>query len=291
MSSVSSNYFLWSDFCPLICLQTRYSIEAVHKVFQTNDKPLLVSCDDLNDYVCKYRFVERQFNELLAWAFMKEWGIPVPDASLVTVKPEHLTSDALRQGARLGFFERPAFGSFYWQYAREVDNSLTALGANRNDVIKIQNRIDLLQIALFDLWLANEDRNGNNYNLLLVPVRSGKFYIHAIDHAACFNSGNVGQYPLSPLTEEDSVLSTDVCRMLYANSPATKRDAEIVLDSFNRKVTLCMKALPKIMNFVPPSWTINTAERQQWLIQNLSDKAWLKQTEDHYRHYLQVTLG
>ncbi|WP_420147440.1 HipA family kinase [Spirosoma sp.] len=271
-------------------MQTHQSIEAIHKVFQTNDRPVLATCEDLNDYVCKYRYVERQFNELLAWAFLKEWGIPVPDASLVTVKPEHVTAEALREGARLAFFERPVFGSIYLQHAREVDNSLTALGANRNDVLKIQNRVDLLRIALFDLWTANEDRNGNNYNLLLVPIQSGKFFIHAIDHAACFNSSNVGQYTLSPLTEEDSVLSTDFCRLLYANSTVLKRDGEIVLSSFRQKVALCAKALPKIVNFVPPLWSIDTAERHQWLIENLFDDTWLSQAEADFRHYLQLLL-
>ena len=230
------------------------------------------------------------FNELLGWAFLKEWGIPVPDACLVNIKRSDISNDASREGARFSFFERPAIGSFYFQYAREVDNSLTALGANLGDVRKIQNRVDLLKIALFDLWMANEDRNGNNYNLLLVPEQAGKFFIHAIDQSACFNSGNVGHYPLSPLTEEDSVLSTDVCRLLYANSTALKRDGEIVLSSFRQKVALCEKAMPKILNFAPPLWGIDTLGRQKWLTQNLFNKVWLSKAESGFRDYLQLLL-
>lgn len=275
----------------LFSLQTRHSIEAVHKLFGTNDRPILVSCDDLNDYVCKYRYVERQFNELLAWNFLTIWGIPVPQACLVSVRPEDITEQALQQGARLAFFDRPAFGSLYLPFAREIDNSLTALGANRTDVLKIKNRVDLLKIALFDLWMANEDRNGNNYNLLLVPIQSGKFYIHAIDHAACFNSGNAGQYPLTPLTQEDSVLSTDVCRLLYAHSAVGERESELVLASFRQLITRCRNALPQILALVPQSWGINVDDRQSWLIQNLFSEPWLNQTEADFREYVQLFLA
>lgn len=253
----------------------------------TNDRPVLVSCDDYNDYLCKYRYVERQFNELLAWGFLKEWGVPVPNACLVTIRPDHISAEALQAGARLAFFDRPVFGSLYSQHSREVDNSLTALGNNQADVRRIRNRTDLLRIALFDLWMANEDRNGNNYNLLVVPVERGKLFIHAIDQAACFNSGHAGQYALLPLTEDDSVLSTDFCRTLYANSPAFKIDGEIVLASFRQKVALCAESLPKILNFVPPNWGVDLAVRQRWLLENLFAAPWLKQTEELFREYMQ----
>ncbi|XWW46644.1 hypothetical protein JYG30_04055 [Fibrella sp. USSR17] len=268
-------------------MQQRHSIEAIHKVIMTNDRPVLVSCDDFNDYLCKYKHPERQFNELLAWGFLKEWGIPVPDACLVNIKPEHISDEALRAGARHAFFERPVFGSLYSQYSREVDNSLTALRNSPKDIHKVKNRIDLLRIALFDLWMTNEDRNGNNYNLLLVPVEPSKLFIHAIDQAACFNSGNAGQYPLSPLTEDDSVLSTDFCQTLYANSPAFEDDSQIVLAEFRQKIGLCNKSLPKILTFVPSSWGINIVERQRWLLENLFDDSWLRQTEEQFREYIQ----
>ncbi|AQG81572.1 hypothetical protein AWR27_21015 [Spirosoma montaniterrae] len=248
---------------------------------------MLVSCSDLNDYVCKYRYPSRLFNELLAWCFLKEWNIPVPEACFISVRSEHITAEAMQAGGRLAYFERPVIGSLYYQHGREIDNSLTALGNNSNDLRKIQNRVDLLKIALFDLWMTNEDRNGNNYNLLLIPIKSGKFYLHAIDHASCFNSGNVGQYSLSGLTAEDSVLSTDICRLLYANSTVKKRDSEIVLELFRQNVAACKKRLPKFLKFVPLSWGINTTECESWLIDNLFADDWLKSVESDFRHYLQ----
>ncbi len=271
-------------------MQTYHSIEAVHKVFGTNDSPVLVTCNDLNDYVCKYRYPYRLFNELLAYCFLKEWDIPVPEACLVNIRPDHLTDEVRRAGGRFAFFERPVIGSLYYPYAREIDNSLTALGNNRNDLLKIQNRVDLLKIALFDMWMTNEDRNGNNYNLLLVPAQSGKFYIHAIDHSACFNSGNVGQYTPSPLTVDDSVLSTDICRLLYANSTVLKRDCEVILSSFEQKVALCKNRLPKIMNFVPPLWGLDVAQHMPWFADNLFHEDWLKKVQSDFRHYLQERL-
>ncbi|MBU1820766.1 MAG: hypothetical protein KKG00_04535 [Bacteroidetes bacterium] len=261
-------------------MYSHHSIEAIEKVFQTQERPVLVSCEDFRDYVCKYRFVDRQLKELIAWAFLNKWGVSVPEACLISVRRDHVSDVALGVGARYDYFERPVFGSLY----------LPSVEINNLTYAKPHNRIDLLTIALFDLWLANEDRNHNNYNLLLVPQPNGKKIIYPIDHGSCFNSSRIGTDKLEVLTEDNSLISTDFCKKVYANSNVVARDCEIVLASFRKNVRLCKKSLPEIMNFVPPAWRINAQEVQSWLDENLFTERWLNLTESTFREYVQLYL-
>lgn len=53
------------------------TIEEVHRIFDTQGStPLLVTCNDLNDWVCKYdKFPKYLFNELIASEFAKLFEI------------------------------------------------------------------------------------------------------------------------------------------------------------------------------------------------------------------------
>jgi hypothetical protein len=50
-----------------------------------------------------------------------------------------------------------------------------------NERKNLRNSMDLFWIAVFDIWIANEDRNANNYNLLMVEANED-FSIIPIDH-------------------------------------------------------------------------------------------------------------
>ena len=68
------------------------TIQEIHKVYDTRgSSPILVTCDDFNNWVCKYDHSSKKlFNELIASEFAKIWGINVPETSLIQVKIEHL---------------------------------------------------------------------------------------------------------------------------------------------------------------------------------------------------------
>lgn len=50
-----------------------YTIQKVHTIFETGgSSPLLVTCNDYNEWVCKYdKFSNYLFNELIASEFAK----------------------------------------------------------------------------------------------------------------------------------------------------------------------------------------------------------------------------
>ena len=88
-------------------MKVLYTIEEVHRIFNTaGSSPLLVTCDDFNDWVCKYdRFPKYLFNELIASEFAKIWNINTPETALITVKSEHIPFDKFPQ-LQPAYFEK-----------------------------------------------------------------------------------------------------------------------------------------------------------------------------------------
>ena len=91
-------------------MKVLHTIEEVHKVFDTQgSSPLLVTCEDFRDWVCKYdRFPKYLFNELIASEFAKLCDIKTPETSFIKVKPEHVPTDKFPPASNLlrtlGFF-------------------------------------------------------------------------------------------------------------------------------------------------------------------------------------------
>jgi hypothetical protein len=83
-----------------------------------------------------------------------------PEFAFVNVKENHVTETPYP----FHYFSRSCFGSLYYKEYKEVDHILAGMSVSRMNLE--QFRETFLKIALFDIWLSNEDRNGNNYNLL-----------------------------------------------------------------------------------------------------------------------------
>jgi len=72
---------------------------------------------------------------------------------------------------------------------------------------KILNPNDILKIALFDLWVENEDRRPTNNNILLSPSNKG-FVLNPIDHAFTFSTLGFSELTYSTVnfSDNDSIL-------------------------------------------------------------------------------------
>lgn len=81
------------------------SIQTIHQVIDTGDKPVLVTCNDLNDYVCKHnrtgRVAVKLFSELLCNNLLKALGVKTPPFEFVSVLEEHTLIQADCQPAFL----------------------------------------------------------------------------------------------------------------------------------------------------------------------------------------------
>ncbi len=230
-----------------------HSITEIKKehCYDTNgSRPVRVFCNDLNYYVCKYRtgagFPFLLFNEYIAARFLQFWNLPVPDFAFVLVNREHLGQTLLPYH----FFDLPAFGSRFMGNFKEVDKFFLETSYIRKD--NSSGRISFLKIALFDLWLCNEDRHYDNFNLLY-NFKNDLFV--PIDHAFCFNSSNLARDPYL-ISDNISILSTPFLNRFFDRNLQTKAD-ELrlkIIKEFYSNVGTCYEKIDEILNELPSAW-------------------------------------
>lgn len=177
-----------------------YSIKSIEKTYNTGEEPVLVSCNDHNSYICKYTRYSGSANklvcELLGTIFAKDWQLNTPDVAMVKVKSEHVPYNM--SGA---YFSKPILGSLQQQNVVDITSATIPLITPTEKLCQ-----QLLHIALFDIWISNEDRNANNANLMYDIANDN---IIAIDYGCSFNTATF-DFPLSLLTESESILCSDL---------------------------------------------------------------------------------
>ena len=264
-----------------------YTIEEVHKIFNTSgSSPLLVTCDDFKDWVCKYdKSPKHLFNELLASEFAKLWNIRTPETALIIVKDEHIPFDKFPQ-LQPAYFKKECFGSLYLKNTKEIDLSFIPLFREKSFRNKIQQKSDFLKIALFDIWLANEDRNHNNFNLLLHYSSNNTTFFYAIDHVNIFNSSFL-VYGIADLTEDDTIIKTELAKLLFGNVRKLTEIVDKLVESFYLCTIECENNLELIFDLIPNSWLIDKAEIKTKMLKHLFSDEWKKQCEVNFRTFIQ----
>lgn len=252
------------------------------------NKPVIVLTNDIEYYICKYNRIStvayRLYKEYMGAVFATRFGLSVPEIALVQVAQENLTDDL---GISKKHFTQPCFGSKQLTGCSEVDkHSIVQLGkaTNRN-----QLRNDLLRISFFDIWIANEDRSHNNYNLLFT-VENGLYHLYVIDHEACFNHGEFPEAALTPISFEESLIYSDLYTALFSGRRFLK---SIKMDGLKENYYLCMqrcrKDLPEILSDVPSKWNINISGETQKLETYLLTDEWFNEAWNNFIQFLQLT--
>jgi hypothetical protein len=260
------------------------SISAIEKILPSSgSNPVVVFCDDLNYYASKYGKPHDLFNEHIGASFARIWEIPVPNSALIYVNLDHIPAPLPQKP-----FSIPCFGSFYLEYAKDVNDYLLTWKNNPYELNKIINPADLLKIGLFDIWLSNEDRNHNNSNLLIQPLDKGYQFV-AIDHVNLFNSNSLEQ-GMYQLNEYESIICTDFVKMLFKRGQRLTEIANVLVQNFYIYVRKCLKDLPKILKQVPAAWNIDLVSKGTLMKNQLGDKVWLEQTVQSFRLFLEQQL-
>src|SRR5690606_37347648 len=130
-----------------ILMQRLQTIEEVHKIFLTSgSSPILVTCDDFRDWVCKYdKSPMNLFNELLATKFAEIWGIKTPEIAFIKVKKEHVPQDKFPK-VPTHLFDKDCFGSLYLESSKEIDYSIIPLFKEQGFRDKLKDKEDFLKI-------------------------------------------------------------------------------------------------------------------------------------------------
>ena len=262
-----------------------HSIQRIQKVYDTGDKPVLVECNDLNAYVCKHNRGQnpatKLFAEWISYALLKELGVALAPKALVEIKEEHITPSGNCQPA---FFKNiPLFATLH------LDEALEWSQFKLKEQKLILNKRDILTIAFFDLWMANEDRHWNNFNLLTNPIEKG-FEIIPIDHAACLNSlGFNEQNELFGLSHNETIIDTEEFRTLVKPMLKSMKDTNDFIES----VYLCMPDLEKIYDeqviAMPSEWNIPESYSEA-LKANIFHKEWLSVTKSQFLSFIKSSL-
>lgn len=263
------------------------SISNIVKVMETGENPVVVQCDDLEFYVCKHNHGESQsyklFMEWICYHLMQQLNIKMAPFALVKIKPDHVIPSKICQPRYFG--DNPTFATRQLKGSIEI-NQLTDLKPMRNSII---NKSILLDIGFVDIWLANEDRNWNNFNLLINATQGG-YNIIPIDHEKCANSRGFGEErPLYLISDSESIITTEQFKTIGKSVVKNLNEAS----SYSNLLYLRVKELEvyydQIVLTIPTEWQISK-EYIELLKNNLFDENWLNETKTHFLTLLKVSL-
>lgn len=260
-------------------------------VIETSGRPLMVEASDLKTYLCKHTRNQKAnllFNELLANSFLQLWSLSSPEMVLLNIKREHITVEILSGWIQYANFKKPCLGFEYLQFAHTLSEMDMGIKSNQAAKQKIINKNDLLRIVLFDIWLANEDRSPNNFNLLLNPESQG-YRIIPIDHEYIFNS-NSPEKDLYPLNEGDSLISTNFFLSLFPkqNRKNIVKLAQQIIEEFKENLVICHENVEQILDNIPDEWNIDVDARRGQLTQIFSSN-WHSKSIDTFNSFIQLT--
>lgn len=183
------------------------------------------------------------------------------------------------------YFDTTCFGSKFNRNYPEV----TKLDENIPSVSlkKFPYKDELFKIGLFDLWVSNEDRNHNNYNLL-IDVENDRRFV-PIDHEAIFNTIDFN-HPIYEITEEESLINTDLVRNFIRSSTINHSFCEEYRNYFYFCTDKCKQNLDKIYHDIPDDWSINKVSLTEKMDQLFSE-AWIKAIFQKFLLLVQYNLN
>jgi hypothetical protein len=265
------------------------NLTTIHRpdfVYQTGGQPLLVTCDDFQSWVCKHsRDSSKLVNELLGSYFASLWNLRTPEISLISVPQEHIPP-----GLPEINFNKPCFGSRYIKTSKEIDDSTLCLFQDKAFRKKIKNKTDFLMIALFDVWLSNEDRNHNNSNLLIDLTSNNETFFTVFDHDAIFNT-NALHRGIYQINDFDSIIYTKLANLLFKKDQRLVKIVDNLINNFYLCVARCEHNLHDIVALIPPEWAVDKVQLEQLLRDNLFSEAWLHECENNFRTLIQANIN
>lgn len=250
-------------------ISNTYSVKCIEKQYGTGDLPVLVYCTDNKSYICKYmRSSSSAYKlacELLGASFAKEWNINTPNLSFVYINNKHWA-----------YINTPHFIGAPCIGYEVIENVVDVTPFSVHDIdVNCDLLKQLLLIALFDFWIANEDRTCNNANLLFDVVNKK---IISIDYGGIFNTATF-DYDLMQLTSTDSILCADIFRRICSKmQPSKIIEYALGLRPFYDKcIRNCKKRCNVIVNDIPCEWKVPADSVNRQVDYILTD-SWVEQT-------------
>ena len=228
-------------------ITTLSTIKEIKTQYPTGDLPVLVSCDDHNDYICKYmRFDSSAYklaSELIGAQLADYWNINSPKFCFVSIKQEHwktINTPHNHFAPAIGFLKN--------------NSAIDITDTNYEIVAQTQNLFEqLVLIAIFDFWVANEDRTLNNANMLY-DVNNQQLI--SIDYGGIFNT-NSFENPMELLSEFDSILYAKIATHIYSGFNFKSQTLQIAKHKFYNNVANSRQIVDFCKKNIPPQWNIS----------------------------------
>lgn len=256
-----------------------HSIKTVEKQYSTGEEPLLVICSDLHEYVCKYARTSgaayKLASELIGACLAQRWGLKTPPTSFVKILPSHWM--------KAGLSGTLAFGSM------KLDSVIDISPATVSSIEpSCCNMKELLSIALFDFWVANEDRNANNANLMY-DLEKGD--IIPIDYGCIFNTAMYDS-PLSQLTITDTILDSGLFHHLKKafSKPQIEDLAQSVKPCFRQIIDNKKQITDTLTEVLPVQWRV-PGEVVESKLQQLFSPKWYSDVWENFMECLEDNMN
>ena len=265
-----------------MAIQTLYSAKRIEQQFHTGEEPVMVMCSDVNIYVCKYmRSSATAYKlacELIGAKLAKAWQLTTPDIALVNIRPAHWEGINISHS-----LSAPSIGFRWLDGVVDITPSTYAKVPAKTEMLA-----QLMKIALFDFWVANEDRNANNANLMYDVARE---QLVSIDYGCIFNTATF-DYPLSQLTSTDTILWSDLFHHL---AQAVDRQTVLAMaDRLKADYSECLSqisiTITEILNEMPKEWNIPSETLKEKLNQ-LSGEQWTAAVWQNFMDCLNENIG
>lgn len=229
-------------------METRKVISIIEQIHTEGHSPYRVIADDYDEYILKIPNNSADIisiqKEIICSELLKVWGLETPKTCFLTIDSE------LKQELNKTVIGNLFFGSYFIKDSIDA-NSLFTLEKKTNSKI-VSNLNDLLKIALFDIWVANDDRKPKNNNLLFCP--SGVFYkITAIDHAYTFATMAFYQLDNSDVnfSFNDSILFSPIGKRPVKGDKLTTKGLKTLSDLFYICVSNSENKFDEILQVFP----------------------------------------
>ena len=226
---------------------TLSSIKAIKTQYPTGDSPVLVSCNDHNEYICKYmRYGSSAYklaSELIGAQLAHYWQIPTPKYCLVNIKPEHWKN----MNTPLNF-SAPAIGFLKNEFTVDITDTNYEIVAQKTEIFE-----QLALIAAFDFWVANEDRTLNNSNMLY-DINNQQLI--SIDYGGIFNT-NSFESEMELLDEYDSILCAKIANHIFNGIGASDETLKETKQKFFHNTDISREIVGFCKSNLPSQWNIS----------------------------------
>lgn len=239
-------------------------VTSIIKQYNTDGhSPYLVLTSDFEKYVLKtlntIQDKSSLTKEFLCDSFLRHWGLHLPNIATLKLCDELIHSPSLNLNIRF------SYSNFYFGSELQPDAIDLHLLISANGKVpfrKILNPSDLLKIALFDIWIENDDRKPSNNNLLLCPHNKGLF-ITPIDHAFTFASMNLNQ--LNPefvsFSDNDSIIYSPLGHSIIRNLKINSKWLSQSKENFYICISKIEDNFQHICDYLPPEFHLANNEK------------------------------